>query len=132
MGKDKKRNSSQKAGRIIRNQDYIEEVAAGKIGLHKDTMKAAFNALWDTICEELEEGNAVKLHGKGMFYLSKRSSRIGRNPATGQEYDVPEREAMAFQTSPAYAKKLRQIREMREQEVRDQESQDTSHESMNH
>ncbi|MBU8567723.1 HU family DNA-binding protein [Virgibacillus pantothenticus] len=57
-------------------------------------------------------GNEVKLHGKGSFYLSRRSSRIGRNPLTGEEFDVPEREAMVFRTSPAYAKRLRKRRKI--------------------
>lgn len=94
----------------VRNQNDIEEMAAERTGVHKDTIKTVFNAVWESICEELEAGNEVKLHGKGSFYLSKRSSRKGRNPLTGEEYDVPEREAMAFRTSPAFAKRLREHR----------------------
>jgi integration host factor subunit beta len=94
----------------VRNQNYIEELASKRTGVHKDTVKIVFNAMWDSICEELENGYEVKLHGKGSFYLSKRSSRIGRNPLTGEEYDVPEREAMAFRTSPAFARRLRERR----------------------
>lgn len=95
----------------VRNQDYIEALAAEMTNVDKLLVKDVFNACWQTICEELEHGNTVKLHGKGQFYLSRRSRRTGRNPATGVEYEVPEREAMAFQTSPAYAKKLREQRE---------------------
>ena len=94
----------------VRNQEYIEIRAEEKTGVHRDTIKTVFNAVWDAICEELENGNEVKLHGKGSFYLSRRSSRVGRNPLTGEEFDVPEREAMAFRTSPAYAKRLRKRR----------------------
>lgn len=100
----------QNPGEIVHNQDHIEKMAEARTGIHQDTIKAAFNACWDAICEELELGHEVKLHGKGSFYLSRRSSRVGRNPATGEEFDVPEREAMAFRTSPAYAKRLREIR----------------------
>lgn len=96
----------------VRNQDYIEAKAAELTGVDKLLVKDIFNACWQTICTELEHGNTVKLHGKGQFYLSRRSSRIGRNPATGEEFLVPEREAMAFQTSPAYAKRLREQREL--------------------
>ncbi|MCR6108560.1 HU family DNA-binding protein [Salipaludibacillus agaradhaerens] len=94
----------------VRNQNYIEDMASQRTGVHKDTVKIVFDAMWDSICEELEEGNEVKLHGKGSFYLSRRSPRIGRNPQTGEEFDVPEREAMAFRTSPAYARRLREKR----------------------
>lgn len=64
-------------------------------------IKAAFNSMWECICCALENGQNVKLHGKGDFYLLKRSGRIGINPATAEEYDDPEREALAFRTSPA-------------------------------
>lgn len=101
----------------VRNQNFIEERASEKSGVHEDTIKAVFNAVWDSICEEVERGNEVKLHGKGSFYLSKRSSRVGRNPLTGEEFDVPEREAMAFRTSPAYAKRLREFRERLKKET---------------
>lgn len=94
-----------------RNQEYIEEVVAEKTGVDPTVIKNVFNSAWDAICHELEEGNSVKLHGKGHYYLSPRSRRVGRNPATLKEYEVPEREAMAFRTSPAYAKRLRKIRE---------------------
>lgn len=103
----------------IRKQDDIESAAAEKSGIHKDTIKTAFNAAWDSICDALENGYDVKLHGKGRFYLSKRSARVGRNPLTGEEYDVPEREAMAFQTSPAYAKRLRERRKAMVQHVQE-------------
>lgn len=94
----------------VRNQNYIEGIVAETMGIDEVLVKDVFNACWDAITDELEHGNTVKLHGKGQFYLSRRSKRIGRNPATGEEYEVPEREAMAFQTSPAYAKRLRDER----------------------
>lgn len=107
----RKRRSARDFGQgVIRNQDYIEARAAEITGEDKVKVKDIFNACWFAICDELEQGNTVKLHGKGKFYLSRRSSRIGRNPATGEEHIVPEREAMAYQTSPAYAKKLRERR----------------------
>lgn len=95
---------------IVRNQAYIERMTAQMTGVDKKLVKTVFDSFWENICNELEYGNTVKLHGKGQFYLSHRSRRIGRNPATGEEHIVPEREAMAFQTSPAYAKKLRKRR----------------------
>lgn len=93
-----------------RNQEYIEHVVHERTGIDQHTVKTVFNTFWDVICEELENGNAVKLHGKGKYYLSKRKPRVGRNPSTGQEYGVPEREVMMFSPSPAYAKRLREVR----------------------
>lgn len=94
----------------VLNQNDIEKMANKRSGIPKDTIKTSFNAMWDAICEALEHGYEVKLHAKGSFYLSRRSPRIGRNPLTGEEHEVPEREAMAFRTSPAYARRLRKRR----------------------
>lgn len=48
------------------------------------------------------ERKFCELHDKGEFYLSKRSGCISRNPATGEENDIPECEAIYFQTSTVY------------------------------
>ncbi|MGX1266733.1 nucleoid DNA-binding protein [Rossellomorea marisflavi] len=118
----KKKNTPEEDPTKVRNQEYIEEAASERSGVHKDTVRTVFNAVWEAICEELEDGNEVKLHGKGSFYLSKRSPRLGRNPLTLETYDVPEREAMAFRTSPAYAKRLRERRKQKaEQEKKNNE-----------
>lgn len=95
---------------VTLTQGDIERKAAKKAELSKAVIKESFDAVWSTIQEELEKGNTIKLHGKGKFYLSKRSARMGRNPHTGEEHLVPDREAMAFQTSPAYGKRLRASR----------------------
>lgn len=116
---DSQKSNTKKYGRgVERKQSYIIAVAAEASGIHPDTVKTAFDTCWAAIQHELEEGNWVKLHGKGTFYLSRRGSRIGRNPATGEEYEVPEREAMAFQTSAAYGKYLREIRSKRSRSLR--------------
>lgn len=93
----------------IKQKDIVARAAVSS-GLSKTVMNTAFNALWDEICASLEDGVPVKLHGKGTFYLSKRSSRVGRNPQTKEEHIVPAHEAMAFKPSGAYLKRLRKIR----------------------
>lgn len=114
--KQREENATEEKENVL-NQNDIEKMAVERSGIPKETMKTAFNAMWDSLCEALEHGYRVKLHAKGDFYLSRRSPRIGRNPLTGEEHEVPAREAMAFKTSPAYAKRLRQRRkELAEQE----------------
>ena len=106
--KDKNKKNQEE---VVLRQDDIEHKTAELTGVDKDVVKNVFNTFWDVLCRELELGSTIKLHGKGKFYLSKRSARMGRNPLTGKPHKVPEREAMAFQTSPAYAKRLRDKRE---------------------
>ena len=95
---------------ITRNQEFIEKRVVEETNIDEKTVKRVFDSGWRALCAELEDGNTVKLHGKGTFYLSQRSGRMGRNPETGEAFPIPAREAMAFRTSPAYAKRLREIR----------------------
>lgn len=74
-------------------------------------VKLVIDTTWDVIYDALVKGYTVKLHGKGQYYLSKRSARIGRNPHTGEEHHIPKREIMAFRVSPAVTKRLRAERE---------------------
>lgn len=94
----------------IRNQEDLVKRVAKEMKLPIKTVNKLINQTWEIICDEIEEGNTVKLHGKGTFYLSERAARMGRNPQTGEEHQVPDREVMAFRVSPAYAKRLRKIR----------------------
>lgn len=92
-----------------RNQIYLERAVAKRLGLSQKVVRAVFNESFDVICEELMMNNKVKLHGKGCFYLSRRSSRIGRNPQTGEEYMVPEHVSIGFKPSSTYNNLLRQV-----------------------
>lgn len=100
---------------VERNQSYIEEITHKQLieeghYIEPSTVKYVFDAVWGNICKELEYGNSVKLHGKGVFYISDRAGRQGRNPRTGEKHMIDERQAMAFRTSKAYAKKFAAIR----------------------
>lgn len=99
----------------IYRQDDIEELVVSYLSEHelpitKNSVKLVIDTLWDVLYDALVEGYLVKLHGKGQFYLSKRSARVGRNPRTGVTYDIPAREIMAYRVSDALSKRLREDR----------------------
>ena len=50
----------------------------------------------DTILESLERGDTVELRNFGVFKVKTRRGRIGRNPRTGQEVQVPEKKVVVF------------------------------------
>lgn len=105
-----------KQERVYRQED-IEQDSVRRLEdkgidhITESDAKLVIDTVWDSIYDALAEGSIVKLHGKGQFYLSKRSARIGRNPHTGQEHHIPEREIMAFRVSAAVAKRLRAERQ---------------------
>lgn len=50
----------------------------------------------DTIVESLERGETVELRNFGVFKVKSRRGRVGRNPRTGQEVQVPEKKVVVF------------------------------------
>ena len=50
----------------------------------------------ETVAEVLAEGDSVELHGFGKFEVVERNARKGRNPKTGEEIDIPAKNAVKF------------------------------------
>lgn len=50
----------------------------------------------DVIVESLERGETVELRNFGVFKVKNRRGRIGRNPRTGEEVQVPEKKVVVF------------------------------------
>ncbi len=50
----------------------------------------------DCVLEALERGETVELRNFGVFKVKQRRGRLGRNPRTGQEVQVPEKKVVIF------------------------------------
>ena len=50
----------------------------------------------DCVLEALERGETVELRNFGVFKVKHRRGRLGRNPRTGQEVQVPEKKVVVF------------------------------------
>lgn len=50
----------------------------------------------DVVIESLERGETVELRNFGVFKVKNRRGRIGRNPRTGEEVQVPEKRVVVF------------------------------------
>lgn len=68
--------------------ELINAVAASADVSKKDT-GAVISAMLDTITEALRQGDKVQLVGFGSFEVKKRAARIGRNPRTKEEIEIP-------------------------------------------
>ena len=54
-------------------------------------------------CETaLKAGNKVQLVGFGSFEVKERAARTGKNPATGEQIDIPASKAPAFKAGKAF------------------------------
>lgn len=68
--------------------ELINAVAASAEVSKKDT-EAVITAMLETITEALKQGDKVQLVGFGSFEVKKRAARIGRNPRTKEEIEIP-------------------------------------------
>ena len=72
----------------MNKSELINAVAAAADVSKKDT-EAVITAMLDTITEALKQGDKVQLVGFGSFEVKKRAARIGRNPRTKEEIEIP-------------------------------------------
>ncbi len=68
--------------------ELVEEIA-NDTGLTKADAERALNSFTDTVKKSLKKGNPVTLVGFGTFDVSNRKARVGRNPQTGAEINIP-------------------------------------------
>jgi DNA-binding protein HU-beta len=80
--------------------ELIAEVAK-KAGLSKKDSEKAVNAALETITASLEAGEKVQLVGFGVFDVKHRGVRIGRNPKTKEEIEIPATRVPVFKAGKA-------------------------------
>lgn len=71
------------------NKAELINAAAEKAELSKKDTETAVNAVFDVIAKALADGDKVQLVGFGSFEVKKRAARIGRNPRTKEEIEIP-------------------------------------------
>lgn len=83
------------------NKAELIDSVARKTGLTKKDATSAVDAVFETIQENLSEGNKVQLIGFGNFEVRQRAARKGRNPQTGEEIKIPASKVPAFKPGKA-------------------------------
>ena len=72
-------------------------------GMTKKDVEIAWKALQQTVADELKGGEEVTLTGVGKLKPTVRAARTGRNPHTGQEIAIPEKQTVSLKVSSTYA-----------------------------
>ena len=75
---------------------------AEKSGLKKTQAEAALNAFIDTVTEALKADDKVQLMGFGTFEVKVRAARQGRNPATKESIEIPEKKIPTFKAGKGF------------------------------
>lgn len=83
------------------NKAELVTAVAKKTGLSKKDTEQAVNATFDTITEVLAGGEKVQLVGFGAFEVKERGARVGRNPQTKEEIEIPASRVASFKIGKA-------------------------------
>ena len=78
--------------------DIIEAISEN-VGLSLTDSSIIIEEIFELILSELEKGNDVKISSFGTFSVRFKKTRIGRNPKTGIEVPIKERNVVTFSTS---------------------------------
>ena len=71
------------------NKTELVTAVAEVSGKPKADVKEVLEALMGQIIKTVKSGDEVALVGFGTFKSAKREARVGRNPATGAEFNIP-------------------------------------------
>ena len=75
--------------------DLIEQIAKRTSATKADTERL-LDAFVDVVSKNIKKKDGVKLVGFGTFAVSNRKARVGRNPQTGEEIQIPARKVPVF------------------------------------
>ena len=78
--------------------ELIEKVAAKNPHLMVKDVERIVAVIFDTIVDALAKGNRVEFRGFGAFSVRTRTPRVAKNPRTGAQVQVEERNIPHFKT----------------------------------
>ncbi len=93
--------------KTITKADLIREVHK-KLDITKREAAEIVEIFFDTIKEVLKKEKKVKISGFGNFIVRHKKARVGRNPQTGEEITIPERNVLTFKPSQVLKDALNQ------------------------
>jgi integration host factor subunit beta len=79
--------------------ELVDCVTRAYPDLHHSDAETAVDAVLDAIANALANSNRVEIRGFGAFSARERSSRVGRNPRTGQRVSVAAKRVPMFKAS---------------------------------
>lgn len=75
--------------------ELIEQISKMTSATKADTERL-LDAFVDVVSKNIKKKDGVKLVGFGTFAVSNRKARVGRNPQTGEEIQIPARKVPVF------------------------------------
>lgn len=85
----------------MNKQELVDAVAAAT-GESKAATGETIDALIATVSAAVTKGETAQLIGFGSFSTGARAARVGRNPATGAEIQIPAAKTVKFTAGKAF------------------------------
>jgi len=92
-------------GELRMTKAELVEKVSGQINLTKKQTEVVVNTVFQSITDSLSDGKKVELRGFGSFRIRERNARVGRNPKSGAQVDVPAKRVPFFKAG----KELREL-----------------------
>lgn len=90
-------------------KDVLIEMISEKIGYPVKESKEMLESLLEIFKADLENGKNLKVSGFGLWKVSNKKSRRGRNPATGEEMKIDARRVVTFHPSDILRERVDQL-----------------------
>jgi integration host factor subunit alpha len=84
------------------NKELIAEEIALDLGVSKAQSQEMINDIIDIMIDHVFTHQKFKIPYFGTFTIHNKVPRIGRNPKTKQEYEIPARQLIAFKAAEAF------------------------------
>ncbi|MDU1414310.1 MAG: HU family DNA-binding protein [Clostridium sp.] len=84
------------------NKSELIAKMAEKSGLTKKDNEVVLKAFIESVEEALESGEKVQLVGFGTFETRERAARVGRNPRTKEEIQIPASNVPVFKVGKEF------------------------------
>ncbi|MEY4976507.1 MAG: Integration host factor subunit beta [Pseudomonadota bacterium] len=81
--------------------DLVEALASRFAQLTHRDAELAVKTMLDAMSEALVKGHRIEIRGFGSFAVTHRPARVGRNPRSGEQVQVPEKRVPHFKAGKA-------------------------------
>jgi len=87
----------------------LKQVAAElaeKRGISKKDATEILEDMVESFVSHLQNGNRVRIPGLGILQVKQMKARLGRNPATGEQIQIPAKKKVAFRVAKDLKEKV--------------------------
>ena len=81
---------------MTKTKEMLAASLAGETGMTKEDAANAVDAVFDIITRMLSNGDKLQVVGFGTFEVKERAARVGRNPRTNEQLEIPARKVPTF------------------------------------